>query len=215
MKKYIDTTGRTIDEATNSALGQLGLDRDQVSVEVLAAPKVGFLGIGGAAAKVRVYYGEDRSARAAAFLEGLFTRMGVDVTLKHGVNDAGGIEFDISGSGAALLIGRRGETLDALQHITSAVANRGEEDFTRVTLDTEGYRAKRESAVIDLARRSAEKALKYHRNMTLEPMNAYSRRIVHTALQDYPGVSTHSVGAEPNRRVVIAVQGGDKPRYKQ
>jgi len=212
MEKYLDVTGRTIDEAVASALEQLGLDRDSVSVEVLEKPKAGFLGLGGASAKVRVLYQTARDTGAAAFLEGLLRLMEVDAKIETSVTSEGHLEYNMTGEKMGILIGRRGDTLDALQHLAAAVANRGDEPHVRVTLDTEGYRQKREASIIELANRTAEKAVKYRRNMTLEPMNSYARRVIHTALQDNPNVTTHSVGAEPNRRVVIAVSGGDRQR---
>ncbi|MDR0249294.1 MAG: protein jag [Oscillospiraceae bacterium] len=206
MDKYIDAVGRTIDEATAVALEQLGLDRDSVSVEVLTAPKSGFLGIGGAVAKVRVFYGDSCHTRLTDFLEGLFERMRLPATLNVADTPDGGLVCEITGGNAGTFIGRHGETLDALQHIASAALNRGREEHVRLTLDAEGYRARREASVAELAKRGAEKAVRYRRNVTLDPMNSYSRRIVHTTLQDYPGVTTHSVGAEPERRVVIALR---------
>lgn len=206
MQKYLEASGKTIDEAIQSALSQLGLDRDAVSVEILEKPKAGFLGLGGTQARVRVTYGEDRDARATAFLEGMLERMDAQATVSLNVTDEGHLEYTIDGPKAGQLIGRRGETLDALQHLTGSVANRGEENPVRVTLDVGNYRAKREATLIEMARSSAARAVKYRRSITLDPMNSYARHVVHTALQDYPGVSTHSVGTDPNRRVVITVE---------
>ena len=103
-----------------------------------------------------------------------------------------------------LVIGRRGETLDALQYLTGLVVNKGREDYYRITLDTENYRQKREEALVKLANKLAAKAVKYRRNVSLEPMNPYERRIIHSALQSYDGVTTYSTGSEPNRKVIIA-----------
>ena len=110
------------------------------------------------------------------------------------------------GSDLGSLIGRRGETLDAIQQLTNYAVNRGQSKRVRIHLDAENYRAKREETLERLARKTASKALKYHRNMTLEPMNAYERHVIHAALQDFDGVTTYSTGTEPNRRVVVACE---------
>jgi spoIIIJ-associated protein len=150
-----------------------------------------------------------REERATAFLEGLLERMDAKSTVSLRVTEEGHLEFTLDGPKAGLLIGRRGETLDALQHLTGSIANRGEESSVRVTLDVGGYRARREASLIEMAKSNAARAVRYRRNVTLESMNSYARHVVHTALQEYPGVSTHSVGSDPNRRVVIAVEGGE------
>ncbi|MDR1735714.1 MAG: protein jag [Oscillospiraceae bacterium] len=212
MEKYIEASGKTLDEAISAALAQLNMDRDSVSVEVLDKPKPGFLGIGGTLARVRVTYQAGRDTRVTAFLEGLLERMDANASLELNITDEGNLEYTMSGSKTGILIGRRGETLDAMQHLAGSVANRGEESPVRVTLDAENYRAKREASLIELATRTAAKAVKYRRNVPLDPMNSYSRHVIHTALQDYPGVTTHSVGNEPNRRVIISVPGGDRRR---
>lgn len=206
MEKYLEASGKTIDEAIQSALAQLGMDRDAVSVEVLEKPKAGFLGLGGTPARVRIAYSAGRDTRATAFLEGMLERMNAESTVSLNITEEGHLEYTIDGPKTGLLIGRRGETLDALQHLTGSVANRGEESSVRVTLDVGNYRAKREASLIELAKSTAARAVRYRRSITLEPMNSYARHVVHTALQDYPGVSTHSVGTDPNRRVVIAVK---------
>ena len=145
-------------------------------------------------------------AKAEEFLRNVTKLMGVDVTIDSKRDDEGNVRVDMHGDTLGILIGRRGETLDALQYLTSLYVNRGQEGYTRVTLDTENYRAKREETLERLARKTAGKALKYHRNMTLEPMNAYERHVIHAALQDYEGVTTYSTGSEPNRRVVVACE---------
>ena len=110
--------------------------------------------------------------------------------------------------GLGAVIGRRGETLDAIQQLTGYAVNHGQSTRVRVRIDAEGYRSKREESLERMARRMADKVVRYRRNMTLEPMNAYERHVVHTALQDYPGVTTYSIGAEPNRRTVVAYAPG-------
>ena len=140
---------------------------------------------------------------AHAFLAELTKLMGVDVTIDMGTDAEGNVYGYINGDTLGILIGRRGETLDAVQYLTSLKVNRGREGYTRVTLDTENYRAKREDTLIRLANRMANRALRTGRKVSLEPMNPYERRIIHYALQQSDGVDTHSEGEEPNRHVVI------------
>ena len=140
---------------------------------------------------------------AKSFLAELTKLMGVDVTINMGTDPEGNVYGYINGDTLGILIGRRGETLDALQYLTSLKVNRGKDTYTRVTLDTENYRAKREDTLIRLANRMANRALRTGRKVSLEPMNPYERRIIHFALQQNEGVTTHSEGDEPNRHVVI------------
>lgn len=250
MIKYLESTGKTIDLAVNRALEQLGLDRDDVSLEILEQPKTGFLGIGSVPAKVRISYevpdeevteeaveaaaveeapaekcdccereepvapvrAETGSAEEAiaAFLNGLMEQMEVNATAQITLSDRGAYEVTLVGEGLGRIIGRRGETLDAIQQLTSYAVNRNRSQRIRIHLDAEGYRAKREEALANMARRTAEKAIRQQRSITLEPMNAYERHVVHAALQDYPHISTHSVGVEPHRRTVIAYTDGEE-----
>ncbi|MBP5727125.1 MAG: protein jag [Clostridia bacterium] len=140
---------------------------------------------------------------ARSFLAELTKLMGVDVTIDMGTDAEGNVYGYINGDTLGILIGRRGETLDAVQYLTSLKVNRDREGYTRVTLDTENYRAKREDTLIRLANRMANRALRTGRKVSLEPMNPYERRIIHYALQQTEGVTTHSEGEEPNRHVVI------------
>ena len=140
---------------------------------------------------------------AHAFLMEMTRLMGVDVTIDMGTDADGNVYGYINGDTLGILIGRRGETLDAVQYLTSLKVNRGREGYIRVTLDTENYRAKREDTLIRLANRMANRALRTGRKVSLEPMNPYERRIIHYALQQTEGVTTHSEGEEPNRHVVI------------
>ena len=140
------------------------------------------------------------------FLLGLTTRMGVNVSVNARQDEEGNVRVDMFGDTLGTLIGRRGETLDALQYLTSLYVNRGQEGYTRVTLDTENYRAKREEALRRLANRMANRAIKTGRKVVMEPMNPYERRILHSALQQNDAVTTHSEGEEPNRHVVITLK---------
>lgn len=259
MLKYIESTGRTEEAAIEAALEKLGLDRDDVSVEVLERAKTGFLGIGSSPAKVKVTYeGPDDEPEVPAeppkaaeapvkkeapkkekapreeapkadrpvpvasapaddakavqikdFLTGLLAHMGAQAApvVRVGENDV--YEVELVGEHLGGLIGRRGETLDAIQQLTSYSVNHGESRRVRIHVDAEGYRAKREESLQRLAVKVAGKVVKYRRNVTLEPMNAYERHVIHTALQDYPDVTTYSTGTEPNRRTVVAYSRGE------
>lgn len=261
MLQYIETTGKNEEEAISAALRKLGLDRDEVSVEVLERAKSGFLGIGGSPAKVKVTYevpdapapkaaepkaepvkaeapkaqpvkvevpsappietakpqpetGEsapagDRAEAITAFLNGLMAHMGVSAAPRIAMGEDGSYKVTLEGENLGALIGRRGETLDAIQQLTSYAVNRGQSKRVRIHVDAEGYRAKREESLERLARKVAGKVVKYRRNVTLEPMNAYERHVIHTALQDYPDVTTYSTGTEPNRRTVVAYSKGE------
>lgn len=248
MIKTLDKSGRNEDEAIAAALAELGLDRDDVSVEIIERAKPGFLGIGASPAVIRVSYEvEDEPeaqvqlpvqeavcaaaeavidepaeyAEVRAFLTGLLERMGVKAQLEIGPRDNGGILVNVSGSGMGAIIGRRGETLDAIQHLTNYAVNRGSDKHLHISVDAENYRSKREDSLTKLARKMADKAVKYKRSMALEPMNSYERHVIHTALQNYEGVTTSSTGVEPNRRVVVSyVKGeqsstGSKPQSRE
>ena len=249
MQKYLEKSGKTPDDAIAAALAQLGLDRDDVSVEILEFGKTGFLGIGASPAVVRVSYEVedepvvqapksapapmppkpakavkapaapapkaaqpapapvDENADYAAirsFLTGLLERMGIQADIEISARDNGGINVNLSGSGMGAIIGRRGETLDAIQHLTNYAVNRSNDKHLHISVDAENYRSKREESLARLAEKMAEKAIKYKRSMALEPMNSYERHVIHTALQNYEGVTTSSTGVEPNRRVVVS-----------
>lgn len=269
MREFIDVTGKTEDEAISKALAQLGLDRDDVSVEILERAKSGFLGIGSSPARVRVYHGpeEEPAPKAEAkpevkpeprpevkqqprrekvrekkperreekpavpkeesrpvpvvqdlgeevddekaqsirkFLTGLLENMECSAEIRIYQPEKGRYKVILEGKQMGALIGRRGETLDAIQQLTSYSVNRTGGSRVRVQLDAEGYREKREQSLQHLAKKVAGKVIKYRRSVTLEPMNAYERHVIHTALQDVPGVTTYSTGTEPNRRVIVA-----------
>ena len=252
MIKYLEKTGRTMEEAIAAALAELGKSEEEISVEVLERAKSGFLGIGAQPALIRVSYevpdepaeekkeapapkktekkleakkAEEKKpepkkaekkpapapvdetgefAAVRAFISGLMERMGVEADIEISRRDNGGINVNLSGSGMGAIIGRRGETLDAIQHLTNYVVNRDSDKHMHISVDAENYRAKREESLTKLAEKMAEKAIKYKRSMALEPMNSYERHVIHTALQNYEGVTTSSTGVEPNRRVVVS-----------
>ena len=217
MIKSIEVSAKTEEEAVKQALTQLGKEREDVTVEILERAKSGFLGIGSAPAKVRVSYEykETNSEKVEKFLAGLFEKMEVSAQTEI-TEDGDTINVVITGENPGALIGRRGETLDAIQRLTNYSVNRGSENRIRVNIDTENYRERRNESLVHLAEKMAAKVVKYKRNMTLEPMNSYERHVIHTALQDYEGVSTYSTGVEPNRRVVVAydrTQAPQRPKY--
>ena len=278
MIKFIDMTGKTEDEAIRRALEQLGLERDDVSVEILERAKSGFLGIGGSPATVRVSYDDgqpepkpepvkpepksaapkaekkpvycaevlqkevrarekqereakrgerraepkaekaprepavlgeevrdEKSEQIRTFLSGLLEHMDAKAEVKVYEVEKNRYKVILEGEKLGALIGRRGETLDAIQQLTNYSINRGgESKRVRVQIDAENYREKREESLERLAQKVAGKVVKYRRNVTLEPMNAYERHVIHTALQEVPGVTTYSTGVDPNRRVIVA-----------
>ena len=144
--------------------------------------------------------------RVETFLKGLLERMDSDAVPHAFRRDAETIGVELEGEDLGALIGRRGETLDAIQHLANYALNHDASKRTRVTVDAENYRGKREESLRHLARKMAAKAVKFRKNMTLEPMNAYERHVIHATLQDVPNVTTYSTGTEPNRRVVIAYE---------
>ena len=207
MKKELIVTAKTVEEAREKAAAELGLPVEEIEFTVLEEGKKGFLGIGATDAKVQAVYSVKGAQIALEFIKKMVEDMelGLTVDLKPGRNDDTVITVD--GEGAGLLIGHHGETLDALQYLANLAANKkvkGEKrEYTKITLDVEGYRAKREEALRALARRMASKVVKYKKSVMLEPMNPYERRIIHSEVQSIEGVSTNSIGSENNRRIVM------------
>jgi len=146
------------------------------------------------------------AGKAQEFLSNVTKLMNLEVSIEAGADEEGNVRVNVHGDTLGILIGRRGETLDALQYLTSLNVNHGQDEYTRVTLDTENYRAKREEALKRLANRMANRAVKTGRKVVMEPMNPYERRILHSALQQNTAVTTHSEGDEPNRHVVISLK---------
>lgn len=205
MTNVLEKSAKTKQEAIELALSELGLKEEDVEIEVIEEGSKGFLGIGSKEAVVRVTYSDTSEKRAQKFLEGLFEILGeeVKIDIKKEKDDLG---IELSGPDMGIVIGKRGETLDALQHLTSLVVNRGDMDFVKVSLDTENYREKRIKALESLANKLANKVVKTGRNTSLEPMNAYERRIIHSTLQNHEMVTTYSVGQGVRRKVVIALK---------
>ena len=262
MEKTLVATGKTIDLAIEAALTQLGLDRDSVSVQVLAQAKAGFLGFGASPAKVQVTYeapdlkpeapksalgSASRSkpkakpivkpepvkevkpapkaekpapkpaepktylevaegsveAKIVTFVNGLLANMGSKAEGRIYKVEGSTYFVDLVGEDLGYLIGRRGDTLDAIQHLCNYSINRGVEGHIRINVDAEAYREKREDSLRRYAMKKGHQVLKARRRTTLEPMNAYERHVIHATLQDMDRITTYSVGTEPNRRVVI------------
>ena len=207
MKKELIVTAKTVDEAKEKAAAELGVAIENIEFEVLEEGKRGFLGIGATEAKVSATYTLGGADIALAFIEQVVRDMELNLTVAKKAGNNDDILITVDGEGAGLLIGHHGETLDSLQYLANLAANKkikGEKhDYVKVTLDIEGYRAKREETLRALARRMAAKVVKYKKSVMLEPMNPYERRIIHSEVQHVAGVSTNSIGSENNRRVVM------------
>ena len=207
-ERVMESKGKTVEEAIFHGLAKMGLGIDQVDVEILQEGK-GFLGIG-RSATVRLTRKFRAADHAEQFLDGLFRCMGVSA-VAHAEESEEMIRIQVDGDSTGVLIGRRGETLDSLQYLTSLVVNKDAEQYRRIFLDTENYREKREETLVNLANRIAAKVAKTGRRVVLEPMNPYERRILHATLHDHPSVCTVSEGEEPYRRVVIKKKRANAP----
>ncbi|ABN53568.1 MAG TPA: protein jag [Hungateiclostridium thermocellum] len=206
MPRFVEKSAKTVREAIDLALLELNTTEDKVEVEVLEEGSKGIFGlIGSKQAKVRVTLKETSGDRAKKFLLDVLSKMKVnaDILVEESEDT---ISLKIEGDDIGIIIGRRGETLDALQYLTSLVVNRSKEGYKRIVIDVENYRKKREETLIRLANRLADRVIKYKRNITLEPMNPYERRVIHSCLQNHKYVETYSVGEEPNRKVIIALK---------
>ena len=211
MKETI-VYGKTIALALKRGAEELGVDEAKAEYEVLEEPKKGFFGVGASDAKLRVFYQPSPAEIAADFVRDLLMNMQFEANVSIESADEEGAAIAVSGEGLGLLIGRHGDVLDAVQHLAGLAANHGRSGYYRITVDIENYRAKRAETLRQLARRMAEKTLKYRRNNPLEPMNAYERRIIHTEVQSIEGVTTYSIGSDADRRIVIALDKKSKNR---
>ncbi len=211
MKKEVVTTGKTIEDAVAAAVSALNASSEkEIKYTVLEEPKKGLFGLGAVPAKINAVYVPSPENLAIAFIKQLVSDMGLQVNVEMKESDGEGKLIDITGEGAGVLIGHHGETLDGIQYLANLAANKkidGEKrDYVKITVDAEGYRAKREETLRALARRMAEKVLKYKKSVMLEPMNPYERRIIHSEIQNIDGVSTNSIGSENNRKIVIYLE---------
>ncbi len=194
--------GKSVEEAIEAGLKELGITQENAEIKVIEEAKKGFLGINSKKAEVEVNAKKSDGERAKEFLSGLLALMNVNAECKL-VSDDDGIVLDINADRSQNIIGYRGETLDAIQTITGAVANKGKSEYRRVAVDCQQYREKREETLKSLALKLADKAMRNGRKLILEPMSPYERRVIHSALADHTGVKTESEGKEPNRYVVI------------
>ena len=194
MSKCVEKSAKTVDEAVKLALAELGLDRDNVEIEVIEEGSRGLFGLGAKDAVVKVTPNINLEGRAREFLDNVFVSMGLRVELD--VKTEGKImTINLIGDNLGIIIGKRGDTLDALEHLVNLCVNKG---------DAEDYRARREQTLIKLAKNLAASVTRNNRKITLEPMHSNERRIIHATLQNNPNVDTFSIGDEPNRKVVIA-----------
>ena len=204
MIKETVATAKTVELAVSAACETLGVTADEVEVEVLEEAKKGILGIGASDAKVNVKLKRTPAVKAVEFLETLVSDMGLEATVEIVEKDDEGVVIDVKGDSLGILIGRRGDVLDSIQYLATLAANIEKSGFYRVTVDVQGYREKRAETLRGVAKRMSEKVLKYKRSFALEPMNAYERRIIHSACQNIEGVTTRSIGEGADRKIVIS-----------
>ncbi len=214
MKKEFIATGKTVDMAVAEGCAQMGIAPSSVKYTVLEEAKKGFLGMGATPAKVKITYTIPPVETATEFLKKLLENMQLDAKLSVSEGDDE-VRISISGEAAGVLIGHHGDTLDSLQYLTNLAANKkdGQDDerpYTRIVIDIENYRSKREETLRNLARRTAERVRRTKRSVTLEPMSAQERRIIHSEVQNIEGMTTFSVGQENNRKVVVSLEKKNK-----
>ncbi len=205
--------GETVEKAFEKACEELGVDTTEAEMEILEMPTKKTFGLfGGSPARVRAFVEEksDPAEAASSYLKEVLKAMGLpDVTVEIN-HEENGAELKLSGENISFIIGHRGETLDALQYLASLVANHVEDSYYRITLDVGNYREKRKDTLEALGKRMALRAVKSGRNSSLEPMNPYERRIIHTAVQTVEGAKSWSEGEDMNRHVVIGPEGGER-----
>ena len=208
MKKEIITSAKTVEEAVALAVAELGApSADAIEYTVIEEPKKGLFGIGAVDAKISATYTVGGEVNALEFIKKLLSDMNIEAEVEMTDGESGEKRISISGESAAILIGHHGDTLDSLQYLANLAANKridGKKgDYVKITVDVEGYRAKRESALISLAKRTADKCVKKGHKISLEPMDSAQRKIIHSALTDDERVFTRSEGHEPNRKVIV------------
>lgn len=204
---YIEISAKTVDDAITEAIIKLGTTHDKIEYEVIDKGSAGFLGINRKDAVIRARKKNDTNDNIRDFLESVFKAMGLTVTIQiEKEEDSNVVNVDLKGDDMGVLIGKRGQTLDSLQYLTSLVVNKGKSDYIRVKLDTEDYRRRRKETLENLARGIAYKVKKTRKPVVLEPMNPYERRIIHSALQGNKFVETVSEGEEPYRHVVVKLK---------
>ena len=207
--EFKEFTGKTVADALTNATVSLGVTSDQIKYEVVEEGSSGFLGIGSKDAIIKVVISteEDPKQVAEAFLKDVFEAMQLEVNISMNYQEEDKtLSIDLAGPEMGVLIGKRGQTLDSLQYLTNLAVNRSSENYTRVKIDTEDYRRRRKETLENLAKNMASKVKRTKKAVTLEAMNPYERRIIHSALQNDNSVTTHSEGEEPYRYVVITLK---------
>lgn len=204
---YIEISAKTVDDAITEAIIKLGTTHDKIEYEVIEKGSAGFLGINRKDAVIRARKKNDTNDNIRDFLESVFKAMGLTVTIQiEKEEDSNVVNVNLKGDDMGVLIGKRGQTLDSLQYLVSLVVNKESEEYIHVKVDTENYRQRRKETLENLAKNIAYKVKRTKRSISLEPMNPYERRIIHSALQNDKYVTTHSEGEEPFRRVVVTLK---------
>ena len=212
MMDWVEFTAKTVDEALTDALIKLETTSDNVEYEVIEKESNGILGLFSKPAKIRVRVKYSVQNVAKSFLERILHAMNIQAKIEIEYDEADGVmEIDLSGDDMGVLIGKRGQTLDSLQYLTSLVINKKSDSYLKVKLDTENYRERRRETLENLAKNLAYKVKRTKKQVVLEPMNPYERRIIHSALQYDKFVETHSEGEEPYRKVVITLKKNNRP----
>ena len=205
--EFIEITAKTLDDAITEASVKLGTTSDNIQYEVVEKGSTGFLGLGSKEAKIKVWIKTTPVEEAKEFLQKVFKAMNLEVEILFDTDENYSyLDIELKGEDLGVLIGKRGQTLDSLQSLTSLVVNKNSENYIRVKLDTENYRERRKETLENLARNIAYKVKKTRKVVSLEPMNPYERRIIHSALQNDKFVATHSEGEEPFRHVVVTLK---------
>lgn len=203
MKELIKA-GKTVDLAIEQACQELGVSRDVIEFEIIDLPKKGFLGLRSYPAKVRVFVKANKAQTAVDYITKMIRDMGAEnFTIEHS-QQGENLNITLKGEDLGFVIGRRGETIDAIQYLTGLAINRMDGDYLRITIDSGNFREKREKTLESLAKRLGRNVVKTGRSVTLEPMNPYERRIIHATVSAIEGVTSGSIGEEPNRKVVIS-----------
>lgn len=204
--EFVEFSAKTVDDAITDACQKFTVSSDKLEYEVVEEGSSGFLGIGSKPAIIKARVKSSVTDIAKDFLKDVFEAMDMVVVVNVKYNESDRVmDIDLSGDDMGVLIGKRGQTLDSLQYLVSLVVNKDVEDYIRVKVDTENYRQRRKDTLENLAKNISYKVKRTKRAVSLEPMNPYERRIIHSALQSDPAVSTHSEGEEPYRRVVVTL----------
>ena len=204
---YIEISAKTVDDAITEAIIKLGTTHDKIEYEVIEKGSAGFLGINRKDAVIRARRKNDTNDNIRDFLESVFKAMGLTVTIQiEKEEDSNVVNVDLKGDDMGVLIGKRGQTLDSVQYLTSLVVNKGNGPYVRVKVDTEDYRRRRKETLENLAKNIAYKVKRTKRPVSLEPMNPFERRVIHSTLQNDKFVTTHSEGEEPYRHVVVTLK---------